>query len=50
MERPRGEDGLGWAGMGGRFMWAAARDKTREPGDHELCVLRTVSKESQRRI
>lgn len=50
MEKPGGEDGLDWAGMGGRFMWAAVRDKTREPEDSELCVLRTVSMETQRRI
>lgn len=29
---------------------AAVRDKAREPGDQDLCVLRTVSKVVQRRI
>lgn len=29
---------------------AAVRDKAREPGDQDLCGLRTVSKAVQRRI
>lgn len=29
---------------------AVVRDKAREPGDQDLCVLRTVSKVVQRRI
>lgn len=28
----------------------AVRDKTREPGDHDLCELRTVSMVVQRRL
>lgn len=28
----------------------AMRNKTREPGDHDLCVLRTVSKVVQRML
>lgn len=28
----------------------AMKDKTRLPGDHDLCVLRTVSKVVQRRL
>lgn len=50
MEKPGGETVLGWAGMGARVRWAAVRDKTREPGNHELCVLRTVWRGNQRRI